>query len=542
MLEVNGSDRVIDILGDNQNSFEVPPYQRRYVWNKTNWKRLWKDILDLADIEAGERGSGHFTGPIVTRETSLDYGYKRYEVIDGQQRLTTLEIIFCVIKDLCQGLECFQNDDEVLKPKDINQYVLDEDQNQKFVPTQYDQLAFKKIVKEDYGKRIHDAFDIETNTLQPDQIEAVISEVFNSQTVSLNILGAYNYFYEEIRKHVEEKPTEMNNLFHCIISDFRLIHLSLGGTEQAEKVFESMNATGRMLSEFDYLRNNLFLRARKLGTNESDRDKRLYRDIFYEQYWLFEESTWGAKKLESFFQSFLMAAWDPKCFEEKNAKSFDHYLRYSESLVDPSLADIQNIENEFQQLNSWAESYENLQEHWDFELFVDFCKDLSLPDNLDSFLLFIKHNKPDEVFDVCVILESYIVRRMLVLQNEKRNHGQIIEESYENITEFFSKTVKGKVSFSTKSFADSLKESWPNNCQVMHAFQEADDKDANFIDYVFRGIEQTERMQFRRHGLEQLKWGQRDELAEKIKRFLTDPDKLKELFIQRWPPPCRYTK
>ena len=185
MLEVNGSDSVTDILGNYQTSFEVPPYQRRYVWNKTNWKRLWTDILDLADIEAGKRGSGHFTGPIVTRETSLPYGFKRYEVIDGQQRLTTLEIIFCVIKDLCQGLECFQNDDAVLKPENINQYILDEDENQKFVPTRFDRLAFKKIVEGDYGNRIHDAFDREANTLQPDQKKKVISEVFNSQTVSL---------------------------------------------------------------------------------------------------------------------------------------------------------------------------------------------------------------------------------------------------------------------------------------------------------------------------------------------------------------------
>ena len=512
MLEVNGSDRVIDILGDDQNSFEVPPYQRRYVWNETNWKRLWKDILDLANIEAGERGSGHFTGPIVTRQTSLDYGYNRYEVIDGQQRLTTLEIIFCVIKDLCQGLESFQNDGVVLKPEDINQYVLDEDGNQKFVPTEYDRLAFKKIVEEDYGNRIHDAFDIETNTLQPDQIERVILEVFNGQTVSLNILEAYNYFYEEIRKHVQKTPEKVATLFHCIQSDFKLIHLSLGETEQAEKVFESMNATGRMLSEFDYLRNNLFLRARKLNTN---RDGRLYRDIFYEKHWLFEESSWSAKELESFFQSFLVAAWDPKCFEEKNVKSFDHYLRYSESLVDPSLSDIQNIKNEFQQLNSWAKSYGNLKEHHDFELFVEFCKDLSLPDDLDAFLLFVKHNASDQFYDVCVILESYIVRRMLVLQNEKPNHEQIIKKGYDNITEFFSKAVKTKAAFSKESFADSLKESWPNNCEVMRAFKEADNKNADFIDYVFRRIEQAENRQYRIRELVPLNRGQRDELSKK---------------------------
>ena len=65
--------------------YRVPLYQRRYVWGEVNWRDLWKDISVQEELKP--KAKGHFIGPIVTR---LIKGHqKRYEVIDGQQRLLT---------------------------------------------------------------------------------------------------------------------------------------------------------------------------------------------------------------------------------------------------------------------------------------------------------------------------------------------------------------------------------------------------------------------------------------------------------------------
>ena len=270
MLSLTGSDSINSILGNDQYLFEVPRYQRRYVWDETNWNKLWEDIVGQVNIPPNQRGVGHFTGPIVTRviDERAEDRRQRFEVIDGQQRLTTLEIIFCVIRDLCSGVPSLENDSAVKTAKD---HVMSTDDDHKLILTRFDKPTFEKIVEEEYGRRIHRAFNVDHNCLDRDEVEKVRLELLQllvlsgEEWVSDSILGAYSHFYEKIRNHINIDIQKVSGLLFTITFNFKLIHLSLGGAEDGEKVFESINATGRMLSNFDYLRNNLFLRARKLG-------------------------------------------------------------------------------------------------------------------------------------------------------------------------------------------------------------------------------------------------------------------------------------
>ena len=248
MINFSNADSINELLQPGENSFEVPLYQRRYVWDNTNWTRIWKDIIDQVNTDPDERGVGHFTGPIVTR--SLEGHQKKYEVIDGQQRLTTLQIIFCVIIDLCSGVNKLTNDEIV---EDARKYVLDGTDNHKLTLTRYDQPTFKKIVENQFGKHIHTAWNETRNDLQKDETKEVISKVFGDKPYSLNILGAYEFFYKQIRIHIEKNRDNAETLLDTISDNLKLIHLSLDEAEgiEAEKVFESINATGLMLSDFD---------------------------------------------------------------------------------------------------------------------------------------------------------------------------------------------------------------------------------------------------------------------------------------------------
>lgn len=539
MLELSQSDPINAILGNDEFSYEIPLYQRRYVWNQTNWEKLWDDIFHQVNIQPAERGPGHFTGPIVTRFIDEK---QRYEVIDGQQRLTTFEIIFCVIKDLCSGIPNLENPSVV---EDAEKHVLDSSGNPRLTLTRYDKLTFETIVNGQYGANIHNAFDKKDNCLTEGVAEREIRpQVFNKEeNVSSNILDAYDHFYEHIRTHVQGDSRKASFLLSAITSDFRLIHLSLGEGQQAEKVFESINATGRMLSDFDYLRNNLFLRSRILGKNE---DGRLYRDVFYEKCWPFEDR-WAAKELKAFLKAFLQATWNPKCLKEENPKPFEEYREYSKSLESEFEKDEDRIPYEFRQLSEWAESYQELQDDPDFENYVEFCKHLSFPD-LESFLLFVTHGftGTTPLYEVCVILESYIVRRLLVLETATYNQEKIKKDSYDNITAFFFNLVKEKDTFSTESFVKFLKEhKWPGNDEVMTAFEQAHSKDANFITYVFREIIKAEDREYTRQGrrrLQPLTWADHTELLETIQNYLENREQLRILFNRTWHPPCHYTE
>ena len=207
------------------------------------------------------------------------------------------------------------------------------DPTYKFHPTAYDKLAFQKVVEGKYGKLIPQAFNEAKNRLKPELVKEVRYQVFDGAAKdSSNILDAYDHFYVQIKAYVEADYNKVSDLITSIKSDFYVIHITLGSSDQPEKIFESLNATGRMLSEFDYLRNNLFLRAGKLGKDENSKS---YSDIFYDTYWHFENDShyWDTRTLDSFFEAFLMAKLGPDCFEAKNAKPFELYREYSNTLT-----------------------------------------------------------------------------------------------------------------------------------------------------------------------------------------------------------------
>lgn len=520
--------------------YKVPLYQRRYVWEKANWEKLWTDILYQENLKHGPTGrssslQGHFTGPIVT--LPIEGEQNKFEVIDGQQRLTTFQVIFCVIRDLWstdKGLKGIAGRN--VKYGDVH----------KFVPTTYDEDTFKEVVEGKYGTAIFhfEAFDTSKARLIPERVKKARSKVFGKVRISPKILDAYDYFYVKIRTHLDGNRIKAVHLNNTIESHFKLVHLTLGTPEQAERIFESINATGRMLSNFDYLRNNLFLRARELGINP---EGKLYRDIYYDLYWKFENTSnyWDPTKLKAFFRAFLMAVWKPH-LKEENDKLFEEYRAYSEDLIPKFSTNKDRIKHEFEQLSSYAKSYKELIDA-DFTSEVGehrlFYEDLELS-SLDSFLLFVKYNYPRELTGqkgVCAILESYIVRRIFADGSTKDSYEEVIKDSYICIKDFFLKAIKGNP-FSAKVLAKSLKDKWPDDPKVTEAFKNADSKDPKLIRYIFHQMEKWKEESKEMYGESSSSWGEHwkfsEEIQDHLRKINQDANELNKFdFNELWPPP-----
>ena len=84
-------------------------FQRLYVWQETpQWTTLWEDVVEKADLQIAEKKSNaHYLGALIIEgvRPSSPREVKRFLVIDGQQQLTTLQLLFCAYRDLARKNE-----------------------------------------------------------------------------------------------------------------------------------------------------------------------------------------------------------------------------------------------------------------------------------------------------------------------------------------------------------------------------------------------------------------------------------------------------
>ena len=469
-MSINAQGTSIDNLFSSNVHYIVPRYQRRYVWDETNWDTLWKDILFQLE---NEDSPIHFTGPIITRSI----GGIAYEVIAGQQRLTTFQIILCVIRDLCETQGTGEHIDlaefAARYMKNNRRVARDNaDHEFKFVPTDHDRDVFNLVTSGEYAQNGGDS------------------------DKKHSILKVYDYFAARIREHAGQDLDfdKMDCLFNSITKKFILVNLELGSEdERPEQVFASINATGRKLSEFDYLRNDMLLRAE---------DK---ADYFYEKYWLFENDSayWTEDKLDSFLRAFLMAKQGVDCFE-KGARSFEVYQRYGEQLTTE-----QGIEYEFEQLHDYAETYKHIVDvgglidiRMRFYRFLDFMfEDFDTMAFVTPIVLFLVHDvklSDEELTQVFDILESYIIRGLL-------HHGNCDDKQLKRLLNKIKDSfIHGHSNFCVRNLAEFLSEPnkpiWLGNHQVVdglrkiaaqmpHVGRSRDTSLKNILGYILYRIE-----------------------------------------------------
>ena len=229
--------------------YKVPLYQRHYVWDDTNWEHLWNDITKMLDSRDENEVKEHFTGAIVIQQGDHN---SPLEIIDGQQRLTTFQLILCAIRDICAAN--FTKDPNEVKSSCEKSMTLEPleslhlvDEECKLLPREgQDQDIFLSLVK---GEQ-------------------------NRLDKKSKIWKAYDYFKRKIIAYVKDDYSGLHRFYESITQDFIVVAINVTQEDDYAKVFKSINGTGRRLDQFDLLRNDLFLRA---GTKK--------RDEWYNKYW-----------------------------------------------------------------------------------------------------------------------------------------------------------------------------------------------------------------------------------------------------------------
>lgn len=464
-VAITSSDVILDDLFNDNYHYKIPIYQRHYVWESENWETLWTDIKNTCQKRIDGNPDSHFIGTIAKYPGTNLAALETYEIVDGQQRLTTFQIIFCAIRNLYQSdpnpiLQNFAtragtrltNEQHAINPESPDtRYML--------FPAGHDRVRFLGVV------------DPENDKYAEGRLPA------RAEEAECLIHKAYFHFEKAIREFVNGDVVTLTSLFESITEDFNLIQIDIDEDADPEKIFASLNATGRMLYEFDYLRNDLFLRARKeYGPKK--------RDKFYEDDWKFEEQYWTSERLNSFFKDFIKAKLGINYFQESNRAPFDIYREKLSGTVGVEFSELKK-HAEFQEFMSNPD-LESIRRSSKIGRRMQFYEDLRLK-NLRSLILFLKHGaelSEEEFLKICQILESYIVRSMLCRSNN--------QNPYNNIGFFLRRNKYNCPVESLKRFLlehENREYKWPDNTEVGNVLKEAGSKNPDLIRYILYRIE-----------------------------------------------------
>ena len=267
----------------------VPSFQRPYVWSQERqWEPIWEDIRNIAErlfenlkevdnvgfgdngskIKAEEHTIPHFLGAVVVQQQPTAAAeIEARIIIDGQQRLTTLQIILDAAEEVFDRIgakvearrlrKLVLNDEDVIGNQPNNRF--------KIWPSSIDQDAFSTAMTNSYGNEDH------SDSL---------------------IIQAHEYFQLQIQQFLEEpeieKSLKAEALATTLVSKLHMVVIDLDSDDDQHVIFETLNARGTPLLASDLIKNFTLSKVKQAGHSEDD---------FSKNYWNEFDSTWWRQEI-----------------------------------------------------------------------------------------------------------------------------------------------------------------------------------------------------------------------------------------------------
>lgn len=229
--------------------YTIPPFQRRYVWTQDDqWEPLWEDVRNVAEnflealdnndgdsVKAEQQTPSHFLGAVVLQQVPVPVDQiDRREVIDGQQRITTLQLLLDAVQFVCEQLG-YRHPAYRLSQLVLNNEMLAEGDSShifKVWPTRIDREAFRHAMH---------------NGLPADNFE------------ESSIVQAHEFFQQQARHWLEitngSEGRYVEALETAVTKMLNLVVIDLGPLDDPNVIFETLNARGTPLLQSDLIRN-----------------------------------------------------------------------------------------------------------------------------------------------------------------------------------------------------------------------------------------------------------------------------------------------
>ena len=247
--------KLADIFQDKL-TLIVPVYQRNYDWREEQCSQLFEDLIKTIP------NSEHFMGAVVCQDKNLGGKFNEYIIVDGQQRISSVVLFAKALYD--------STDDEDVQSQIQMDFIKHSKPNPKYIfkilPTEYDRANFEKLMNGN-------------------------GEDFTAAEQQSRIYKAYDCF----KKEIAASNIEVSKLYDAIYN-LQVVQIILDN-EKPQQIFESLNSTGKDLTETELIRNFLLM----------DLDSEV-QEIFYKEYWLpMERLLKNSETVETFMFQYLVS-------------------------------------------------------------------------------------------------------------------------------------------------------------------------------------------------------------------------------------------
>lgn len=363
--------KLLEFIAKRQGQLVIPVYQRMYSWDIKQCLQLWEDIYKIGQ---SQNINAHFIGSIVFVLNDIyQIGHNELLVIDGQQRLTTITLLLIALRNVLEDKE------EILgkfsKVKINNLYLINQDE--------YGDKKYKLLLSHADKDSLLSLID--TDKRKPNNASLRIDENFA--------------FFE---KKVSENRCDLETICKGI-EKLMIVSISLGGRDNPQLIFESMNSTGKNLTQTDLIRNYILM----------DLDSKKQNKM-YEKYWHAMELAFPQDKLETYFNGFVRHYLTLKTQEVTNISRvyevFKNYQQENKMDIEYLLQDLQKYCDYFCYIALKKEQDKDLKKA--FESFLSLKTDTAYPMLLELYNDYVNNDLSKQDF-ICILslIESYIFRR-----------------------------------------------------------------------------------------------------------------------------------
>lgn len=301
--------RVEEFLSSNKTQFVIPVYQRNYDWSTSQCKQILDDIFEVG---TNQKVKVHFIGSIVYVHDDVytSARIKELTIIDGQQRLTTLSLIYLVIYRLAKELKDEELVDEISETYLINKFA-SEEEKLKLRLTENNDRALKYLLRSDENE---------------------------FQDFS-KLIDNFNYFRGKITGENYQFVLEG-------LSKLMFVEISLDREkDNPQRIFESLNSTGLELTQADLIRNYILM-----GLNRKN------QNIIYRDYWeviekLAIDEASNASKVSEFIRDYLTLV--NKKIPNKRKVYLEFKVKYPTETIDKlkdNLAEMKSLVKHYNKL------------------------------------------------------------------------------------------------------------------------------------------------------------------------------------------------
>ena len=436
----------------------VPPFQRPYVWEKEEqWAPLWQDVRRLAELRlrAGSATIQHFLGAIVVQaQDSILGGLPASSIIDGQQRLTTLQLL---MDATAVALEAIGQDSLAAQ---LDRLTHNEEI---YVSGQDTRLKLR------HGNRDREAFDEVMEAEAPLDHEALTHG-------AARVTRAHEYFTQAVTEWLQPAADgaaeRAQSLTAALTRGVQLVAINLTASENSQEIFETLNARGTPLTAADLIRNFVFQR---LAASGADTHAQLANWPFETEFWEKEVSMgrYPMQRSSLFFNQWLISRTGEEVSPRATFTRFKQYVEDAERKAQTVAELLPLIRRQAEAYERWTRAADDMDRQLSRVELAVYRMKASDTELLKPLLIWLHEpgrlESSEHVDAVVSTLESWLVRRQL-LRLSLGDLGRVVPD----IIRVHEQTPSDELADKVAGYLSRLNVTstyWPGEVEIRQALQ-----------------------------------------------------------------------